>query len=133
MIDTIILHFGYVEGARLSALICTLEEQVDFSSAEEAMLSLSKELLSKYKQDFPNDFCTKCGQTLKKLYLDLNQFKDWLVSLLSMDIDALGGEQGNWLIGDSPSCLLGKNPEEVHVVESSAEDVILNVLGLIND
>ncbi len=155
MIDTVILHFGYVERSKSASLICTLDKKLNFSSEEEALKSLAKDLLSKYKQDFmydpadrfcckkslldsENQFCPKCGSPLTKYKFSLDLFKDWLLSLLSMGLDDLGhnmyceGRELDWLIGDSPFCLVGKDIEEVCLVTESAEDMIPYVLGLTN-
>lgn len=152
-VNIVILHFGHVESAKLTALVCTTDKV--FESSEEAIKDLAEELLAKYKARFEeskvsyrkcciqarkkseNVFCNKCGSKLN-VEFDEQAFINWLYDLTSLDLDSYGYDEvcGDreivWEIGESPNLLLQAAEGDVACVDR-AEVTLLKILGLIND
>lgn len=148
MIDTIVLHFGYVESARLATIICT-HDNGGFSSKEEAIKDLAADLLARFKENLPrasscckknskneaNYFCSICGKRLG-LEFDPLAFQQWIVDLLTYDLDSFGYSESvddrelYWTIGCSPMHLVNADDSTIYCIEESADRVLLESLGL---
>ena len=101
-INIIVLHFGFAEDASIATVIAA--SRMCFTTEEAAIKSLANELLIIFKGKLPskrsccefnmenpaNRFCSKCGLNLETEADILNEFYNWLPTLLGMDYDSFG-------------------------------------------
>ena len=142
-IQFVILNFGYVESSRVASLILRYVGE-GFSSEDDALESVSKDLLSLYnlktgkvsgpqkeccKQHIGKNFCSDCGKNLKEVTISADEFKSWLYDLLTFTEDDIGmdGEELSWRFVQADS-LIGRKQNEIFSVGVSAEDEIIDVL-----
>jgi hypothetical protein len=113
---------------------------------------LAKDLLAMYKQDVGlnrqpqkecckknegNNFCPKCGTHLRPQKVLAGDFQDWLLGLLSRDLDSVGTLEEDvterdvvWELGHSALELVGEDPDRVLILSENAERSLCQAVGL---
>lgn len=105
-IKTVILHFGFVESAKIAPLIYSTDKK--YKNHKLALFDLAEDLLMKYYQNLSGgmddkcyrspvgnehdgeNFCKYCGNNLNKNLIDQDEFECWLCNLVNEDCDSYG-------------------------------------------
>src|SRR5580704_1441576 len=126
-----VLNFGYAEDTYLSSLIM-YNKYEPFTSDKQALKVLAQDLLSickekecsyispneccvKSRKNKKNNYCSKCGSSIKNVNINAADFSAWLLSLLPLTLDYIGSSDVDltWELGHSPSELLKVSDTEV--------------------
>lgn len=140
-----VLNFGYVESTGLATIVAS--HQSKFPSEEDASADFAAMLLKKYKDNFANtvtlkkcceksskisdnNFCSKCGRSLKAASFDQDEYREWLLSLGSMDLDSFGYDCEEWEFGVSAIELTNlKSTDMVFSINEAEKELVLLALG----